>query len=484
MYPADVRGDVISPAMPAPDPEPSAGDAPARGRSHRPGRIWVTTWIVAIVALLAIAGVADWGILSNPTAPPAPPPAGWMTFHQAAPVAQQVANSLIVGPWALAFAAGVAADGPWAPTIYGTFGTTPPCADKLSGISLFTYWNDSEYPVSHAPTIFSSGTAPLWSFGYVDPAGDTAIVSVVNGTGVYNGLWLVSTGCAMPLDSSYRPGFSPSAISDSSQVAATVMGLPAGWLAPTDGTFPPFDPANPGPAFEMYSLGPWADGAAGSELNVGSPGTDHLPSWFDTWGRCGLAGAAGNSPSVVELMNATTGRLAQFGSNSVILCQSVGAAGALSAPTVGIPPGPTGTFESWTLSVSASTSTVPSPNGWNVLTTSSITPVLSTNSSSGGTPFTAVVPSGAALCGVGTGHLSECIVNPAGWYAVLTDAHGNWLDSFPSQAGGSNWTRSGVTVSSGDAIEILLPAETPTVKLFELLYTGWDGEVGTSYIDL
>ena len=454
---------------------------PPGGGTHAPGAAWLVTWVVAIAVLLAIAGVAAWGISTSTTAPPPAPPPGWLTFHQAAVIAQQVSDSLVVGPWSLAFATGVAADGPWAPTIGGTFSATPPCAGRLSGISLFTYWNDSYYPAAHGPTVFTTGATPLWSFGYRDSSGDTAIISVVNGTGVYNGLWTAGSGCATPLDRSYLTGFSPASVADSSQVAARIQGTPSGFLAPAAGSGAAFDPSAPGTAFEMYSLGNAISGTNGIDPNLIT--TEHLPSWWNVWGRCGLQGDHGLSPSVVVQLNATTASIEGNGLNSPLDCQSVGAAGSIASPSVGVPSGPAGMFESWNLRLTESTSIVPPPSGWNVVTTGEITPVLDTNGTTG-LPFTTTVPSGEALCGVGTGSLTDCEVNPSGWYAVLSDSHGNWLDSFPSAAGGSNWTRTDVPVSSGDSIEILVPLEAPAVKLFVLAFEGWDGNVGAAYVDL
>src|SRR5580658_1056144 len=240
-------------ALSEPSAIPSDGASLHRSRrGGRPGRAWLSTWVAAIAVLLTIAGVAAWGLSTSvTTAAPLPPP-GWLTFYQAAPVAGQVIDSLVVGPWALTFATGVAADAPWAPTIGGTFGSTAACAARLSGLSLYTYWNDTSYPVSHASNVFSSGAAPVWTFGYRDAAGDTALASVVNGTGIYNGVWTAGSGCAAPIEPEYRTGFNVTSVVDSSRIAATVMGLPAGFVASQGGANAVFDPANPGPAFEMY----------------------------------------------------------------------------------------------------------------------------------------------------------------------------------------------------------------------------------------
>jgi len=444
---------------------------------------WLGTWALAIVVLLVVAGIAAWAIEATPAPASTAPPTGWTTFRASAPIAQAIVNRSIVGPWALSFAAGLAANGPWAPTLRGTFGATPSCAAKLGGISLFTHWNDSYYPRSNATTIFSSGTAPLWTFGYVDPAGDTEIVSVVNGTGVINGIWTVSTGCAQPPSASYRVGFSPSSMADSSQVAATVDGLPAGAIAPP-APYAPFDPSHPGTAFELYSIGNWLSGATGSAFDLGADLGAHLPAWWAAWGQCGLPGVSGWGPLVVLRMNATSASnepAEEFATSS--LCSSVAATGSFGRPTTGALTGASGNFESWGLTVTPVTSGVPAPAGWNVVTTNSIVPALWQNLSTG-PAFSGAVPSGAATCGVGTPNLTACAANPAGWYAVLVDAHGNWLDSYPSVSGGANWTRSGVTVTTGDAIEIIVPAEAASVKLFELSDTPIEWFLGESYLDL
>ena len=142
-----------------------------------------------------------------------------------------------------------------------------------------------------------------------------------------------------------------------------------------------------------------------------------------------------------------------------------------------------GSFEAWGLTISPVTSIVPAPAGWNVLWTDALTPELWQNTSSGA-PFDGVVLSGQAACGVGSPNLTACTANPLGWYAVLIDTHGHWLDSFPATGGGATWARTGITVATGDTIEVIVPTETVTVKEFTLAYSGPEANLGIAYLNV
>ncbi|MCI4360499.1 MAG: hypothetical protein L3J91_02240, partial [Thermoplasmata archaeon] len=457
----------------APSDPPPPGPRPAA---------WIATWVAVVAVLLVIAGVAAWGTMQTPSSSAAPVPTGWMTFSQAAAIAQNLANRSVVGPWSISFAEGLAANGPWAPTLSGTFGPSAACVARLSGIGLFTYWNDSVYPQSRDATVFSSGAAPIWSFGYVDPSGDTEIISIVNGAGGYNGVWPSSSHCTIATGSSFRAGFSLASVADSPNVAARVQGLPMGTLTPSGG-FPAIDPAHPGTAFELYTLGFASADVAGFDHPVAEPGGLHAPAWWDTWGRCGLPGESGRTPSVVVELNASSAAQAFVAGNAPTTCASIGVTGSLSAPSLGTLLSGNGSFEAWGLSIAPVTSLVPAPPGWNVLSTDALTPELWQNTSSG-VAFDGLVPTGTAACGVGSPNLTACTANPLGWYAVLIDTHGHWLDSFPALAGGSLWTRTGISVTTGDTIELIVPSETVTVKEFSLAYTGPESSLGIAYLSV
>ena len=417
-------------------------------------------------------------MLSSPPPTPTTPPAGWTTFQEAATVAVAIANQSVIGPWNLAFAEGLAAIGPWAPPLDGILGPSPACAARLGGVSLFSYWNSSEYPETSEPSAFTSGTAGIWTFGFIDAAGDAEIISVVNGSGTYNGLWPVSSHCVNP---GSGVAFAPRAVADSPALVRAEAKLSAS-LTPAGDPYPSFDPLGPGPAFELYSLGTWLTPVTHAPLNLGESSGGQFPTWWAVWGRCGLPGVSGDASYSAIGFNASDPGPTVAGSNSPQFCTDVGAQGSLGAPTTGTFPKGAGTFESWGLSITPLTSGVPPPSGWNVVHTDSITPALFENNSSG-PDFGAIVPSGAAVCGPGTPALTDCTPSLLGWYAVLIDPQGNWLDSFPAAAGGSTWTRSGVSVSSGDQIELIFPSETPTVKEFLLLFPGPSLNLGIAYVD-
>ncbi|MCI4339766.1 MAG: hypothetical protein L3J73_00650 [Thermoplasmata archaeon] len=462
---------------------PPAARAATASRYSR-GPSWIAVWALGIVVLLLVAGVAEWGILAYPATAPTPivGPPGWTTFRESALPAQGMADRVPGGPWALAFGQGVASTQPWSPALSGTWGPTPACAARLAGLSLFTYWNASAYPKSSGATVFTSGTAPLWTFGYRNPLGDTLVLSDVNGSIGYNGVWPSTSGCAGPLDPGYDLGFSPDSVLDSPQVAQSMLRTPSGALQQAT-PFPPLDPRNPGSAFEMYSVGVWVSGAQGylyGESTIGN----RTPSWWVSYGACGLRGASGVVPGVVALVDPSTGTFLGSVGQWTQTCSAVGLNGSFGASALTTLPSAQGSVQSWILNLRPETSASPAPKNWNLVTTDSIRPYLAANSSPEKFPFDTVVPSGTATCTVTAKTISDCFPTSTGWYVVLTDGQGNWLDSFPSAGGGSNWTVSGVPVHSGDELKLLLALETPSVKQLALEYPGPEYVVGLGYVNL
>ncbi len=434
-------------------------------RRSTDGPSWLTVWIVA---LLLIAGAAAWATRSSPTLTPTPTPTGWITFREAASILQPMVNGTPGGPWGLLFASGVAANGPWSPMVSGTFGATPLCAAKLSGISLFTYWNASLYPRADWPGVFSSGTAPLWTFGYLNSANSTSIFSVVNGSRSYNGIWTAASQCVMNDTLGVPPGFSPDSVLDSSRIAGSIPSSFWGL----------------GPQHALYTIGPWLTGVETNSYNTGSSRGDHLPTWYVTSSRCGLPGAAARITPETIYVNSTSGDAGPGGwQGSPVDCASIGARGSFGPPTVRVLANGSGSAVSFRLGLTPETSQVPPSKDWTIIRTDSLTVGVWENSTTTPAYAVAIEPAGAA-CVSGALTVYDCPANATGWYVVLTDSHGNWLDSFPSFAGGGNWTRPGVSVASGDLLVLVVPAEIPVEKGVYLAYSLPEHVLGDSYVEI
>lgn len=370
------------------------------------------------------------------------------------------------GPWAFAFAAGLAASDAFAPMIAGTNGANLRCQAYLSDVSVYTYWNASLYPRSAASTVFSSGTAPLWSFGYLGDNGDTAIVSVVNASARFNGILPASAQCYDYATAKVLRGYPLTTVVDSSQIAASEMPLLTGGSGSGSFRNISMDPRW-GPEFEMYVLGQRSSAVSGSDSGWGSGGL--YPSWFTVWGSCGVTGAPGAGSETGFDFNSTTGAWNRDWTFSArVPCQAIAHDGSIGPAINGTVPN--GTTTRWKVNLDPPiTSSVPPAANWTLVPMSAVSVRL--NYSGSDVPN----PPGGAVCGPGTTSISDCIANSTGWYVVLTDAAGRWLDSYPTLPGGQSWSLPNVELVSGDFFELIVPTELPTNKVFTI-----SGEQGSS----
>jgi len=247
------------------------------------------------------------------------------------------------------------------------------------------------------------------------------------------------------------PPIDPSAEIDSNAVAAAAFASPPS--PPPDGVIPP--PTPPSPVFAAYF-----------------PGLQFMPIsrsggsyWTIDYGECGMAGQVGTNFTISGYtFNATT---AQGGLSfwSPTSCYDSYYFVQMNQTRLIAPPSPSGVYREWTLNDSFLSSAVPPTWSASNLTTS----LLHWQVNSAAEPFS-FLPSAAAVCGPGNASITDCTPPAQGWYAVLLDPNGNWIDSYPTVPNGTGWSVLGAHVSSGDRILFVGAAGFPT-----------DGSIGVPY---
>jgi hypothetical protein len=400
-----------------------------------------TAVIMGIATALVIAALT---VPTSLTVPPPAPPAGWETFDTASQMVQPLVATTAGGPWNISLAEGVAAVGPWSPTLsmWGLNASWAPtiasCQSLLFGNSLFTFWNSSEYPAATGSPVFASGGAGLWTFVYLNDTGGSLVMSVIDNQAQLNGVLPADSPCAQfggpfTAQTSY---LNPTNVSDPSSFASTA------YQEITTGL-----PSARDPTTAFYILGNPA-------LPVSFLAPGYNQEWSTYYGTCGAPGVQG--------------RVTYDGAPQVIPHHP----GFLEQVTVGnycyqnldgITPGPRslwsldGTFyASWPVSVlldsstrSATASSIPPLN------TSMFHMAVMLNSGLG--PFSSAFTSGQPQCTVGTTSLPACTGEPRTWYAVLLNPSGTIVDTYPVISGAPTWTIGNVTVATNDQLVLVSP---------------------------
>lgn len=391
---------------------------------------------VLAAALLVLASYE--GLPSAHSIYPRPPP-GWVTFDQAqARVAEEVAPN-VTGPWTLDFAEGVAADQPWSPEAWQWGGPLPGALCGLGprdllGVSTVTFWNASLYPFSTDPNALASGAAPLWTFAYLNTSGTRVFASWFEGSVVLNGLIAANATCSLNETKTDQP-ILPTVQMDSDAAVYYALNSPAG-------------PTLSGGFYHSVLLFP---GTTLLDFRTGIGG--RIPEWQVVWTSCGDPSYHGLSNLIDVTLNATT--YAPASSHWTIggggpACYDTSFSVGLNLTRTFITTSPAGVyFESNITSTSVFTSHVPP----SALTSDLVTDLVTVQVERGYGP--PPPPPVAALCTDSNPGFSNCTPPSTGWYAVLLDANGAWLDSFPSHLGGGNWTVSGVQLSVGDLLVIV-----------------------------
>jgi hypothetical protein len=402
--------------------------------------------------------VAALTVPPNLGVPPPPPPAGWSTFDGANRMVEPLVAHTPGGPWSISLAEGVAAWGPWSPTLsmWGLNASWAPsiaaCQSLLSGESLFTFWNDSAYPAATGSAVFESGGAGLWTFVYLNQSHAALVTSVLDDRAVSNGVLPPNSPCAS-FGGPFRATTSylnPANVTDPSTFAA------ASYSAITLG-----QAAGHGPTTAFYILGNPA-------LPVSFVAPGYNQEWSTYYGDCGDPGVAGrviyaSAPQDVPHhpgyeQQITVGNYC-FQSLDGIL------PGTKSLWSYG-----STFYASWPVSVLVDSSTRPVTTP-QPLTTSLFAMSVMLNSGLG--PYSFQFTSGQPTCAVGSSSVASCIGVAQTWFALLLNPSGTIVDSFPSVSGATNWTVPNVPIQTNDQIVLVSP-----VPVFSLADSGLEFDSG------
>jgi hypothetical protein len=409
-----------------------------------------TAFIMGVAMALVLAALTVPPVVST-FQTPAPPP-GWVTFSTAAQKIDPFTTGTPGGPWNISLAEGVAAAGPWSPTLsmWGLNASWAPtiaaCQSLLSGPSVFTFWSASEYPEATGPAVFESGGAGLWTFAYLNATGAALVISVLDGKASLNGVVPAHSACAS-IGGPFRNQtayLNPSNVSDPSGFAASSYQ----WLG--EGRSSP-----PSATSAFYILGNPAVPVA-----YNAPGYNQ--EWSTYYGTCGAPGVNGQvtydgAPQLDPkepgyLDQVTVGNYCYQSMDALLM-------GGKTLWSSG------GTFyASWPVNVLLDSSARPVVSTPAPLTTNLFSMSMMLNSSDG--PFSFQFNTAQPQCSVGE-TISSCVSQPQSWYAVLLGPTGTVLDTFPSFAGSSAWTVANTTISTADQLVLVAP-----VPVFSLSNSG------------
>ncbi|MGB7123850.1 MAG: hypothetical protein WBE40_03215 [Thermoplasmata archaeon] len=377
------------------------------------------------------------------------------TFYQALASLNSSVTNETGGPWSIFSVMGIAAQGPYSPSVKGyvVFNASLPvngCQAALNGLTMF---NGS---IPSFTGTFNSGTAPFWQFAYYSNTTGEVLV----GTNVLGTAYLFTP---FPLDSNCTHGWGDFGLDptkwtdqiysntslppDSSLAAGAVWSnIDTGYLNSHQ------------PLVELFTSGP-AMLAATQDIPDGRLGVDFV--------SCGLAGFTGYN----------TGWAAGYGMAYYSGVNKNGSyAGVFNATTncyVGntatVPGAGTGAYQLFFSNVTASTST----------DTTRFTASTAVNFAltSGGeysdmwglanwmtnwnltTPSDSRLPLGMPECASWVPSVEDCVANSSGWFVVLLSASGEWLNSYGSiPGGGIGWSEPITALVSHQQLVVVVPS--------------------------
>jgi hypothetical protein len=416
-----------------------------------------TALIVGVAAALVIAALTVPAPAGN-VAPP--PPAGWSTFDTADRMVLPMVDRAPGGPWSISLAEGVAAVGPWSPTLsmWGLNASWAPaiaaCQTLLSGESLFTFWNESAYPAATGPAVFESGGAGLWTFVYLNDSHAALVASVIGGREVTNGILPPNSPCA---------NFGGPFRSTTSYLNAQNVTDPSQFAASSYAAIDLGQPVGYGPRTAFYILGNPA-------LPVSFVAPGYNQEWSTYYGTCGTPGVQGRTvyAGAPQDIPHHPGYEQQFTVGNYCYQSLDGLLpGAKSLWSVG-----STFYASWPISVLTDTSTRPVTSA-GPLTTDMFSMQVMLNSGLG--PYSFKFTSGQPTCAVGTNSVEACIGVAQTWYAVLLNPAGTIVNTYPSISGASTWTVANVTIQTNDQLVLVSPVPVFSLEDSGLEFgSGWN----------
>lgn len=419
------------------------------------GAAGVGIGVLLVVASLELAG-------PTPSTYPAPP-ADWTTLDGAWTSISQAFSALANGSWSIAFAEGVAADGHWSPPLLQfelEFSSNwSACQAQLSGVSTLTFWNASRYPSTQSATDFTSGGAPLWTFVFNGTSTWTYVASWFLGKVILNAVLEPSSPCfkfGLFDPPAYQRVF-PGSELNSNAVASEVKAEDDYFSSIGDLGGPTPMPVPPEPGVAIYLPGP--------QLLPGI--TAGQPQWTVAYTTCGLDRSIGTETNFTSYyLNSTavpSGHSYSWGGSSGPCFDTeyfVFGGPSRNWSSSGLP----GHYYLWSnFSFNFLTSAVPATYTNTSLTTGLFD--LSVQADYGVGP---TEPSARATCGAGSVGLGNCTPPSSGWFAVLLGSHGNWLDSYPSEANGTSWSFPIVPFLPTDQLVVVLSASLNLSSPFSL----------------
>jgi hypothetical protein len=357
------------------------------------------------------------------------------------------------GPWSLFSVMGIAAEGPYSPSVKGyvSFNNSAPvngCQAALNGLTMFNG------TIPSFTGTFNSGTAPFWQFAYYsNTTGEILVGTSVLGSPLLFAPFPLGSNCTRAwgdfgLDPTEWTGqiLSNSSLPADSPVAARVV-----WNKVDTGYLDDHQPL-----VELFTSGPamlaatqdQPDGNLGVDfVSCGLAGfTGYERDWADGYGMAYYSGVSRNG-SYAGQFNATTNCF--LGNTATVPGAVTGAYQLLYSNTTA-----SATPDTTLFSASAAVNFAQTGGGeyhdmWGLANW-----MLSLNFSTSSGQQLAI---GASGCPDWVASVSDCGANSSGWYAVLLSQGGEWLASYGAGSGGGGWSVPVTAVVSHQQLVVVVP---------------------------
>jgi hypothetical protein len=415
-------------------------------------------WLpITLVMVLVVAGlVGGWYWLEQAARPQSAPTVldDGPTFYQALASLNTSVTNESGGPWSVFSVMGIAAQGPYSPSVKGyvSLNASVPvngCQAALSGLTMF----NGSIPIFTGT--FNSGTAPFWQFAYYSNTTNEVLVATnALGTPHLFAPFPLQSNCTHAwgdfiLDPSRWVGqiYNNSSLPPNSPIAARVVwsNVDTRYLERHQ------------PLVELFTSGP-AMLSATQDLPYGVFGVDFV--------SCGLAGFTGYEKDWA------TGYGVAYYSGVDKQGQYSGTFNATTNCFLGNTPAAPGAvtgayqllFSNATTSTATDTTWITASTSVNFALTSGgeyydmwglanwMVGLNVTNSSSQRLPL------GTPGCPTWVSSVSSCPANSTGWYAVLLSADGEWLASYGALSHGTGWSVPVAALVSHQRLVIVCPS--------------------------